>query len=262
MLAITCVGLIAASATAGSAQEFRVCSDPNNLPFSDKDETGFENRIARMFANDLGRKLEYTWRAHRRGFLRNTLYARECDIVMGVPSSLESVLVTRPYYRASYVFVTREDSGLEVNSFDDPVLRQVHVGVHLIGDDYSNTPPAHALAKRGIIENVTGFMIYGDYGRPKPTADLIKSLASGNIDLAIAWGPQARYFASRMDTPLRLKPVQPVIDRDGMTFTYAISMGVRRDDRELKSELDELLLRRKDDIKAILSDYNVVEQGD
>lgn len=239
----------------------RVCADPNNMPFSNQDGQGFENRIAELMAEELGKALEYTWWAQRRGFLRNTLYANECDVVIGVPSSLELVTATRPYYRASYMFVTRQDQQLEIESFDDPQLHELAVGVHLIGDDYSNTPPAHALANRGIIDNVTGFMIYGDYGKPDPTAALIDAVAAGDIEVAIAWGPQARYFSSKADVPLRTEPVKPLIDKDGMTFTYSISMGVRLNDLELKRELDDVLVRRKDDIEAILAEYHVVDGG-
>ena len=180
LLVVSC----GSSNTSPTLSPLRVCADPNNLPFSNDRLEGFENRIAEVIAHELHRPLKYTWWAQRRGFLRNTLKAEICDLVPGLPSNLEGVRTTAPYYRTSYVFVTRFD-GPEVSSFNDPVLRQVKVGVHLIGDDGSNTPPAHALARRGIIDNVRGYMIYGDYNQPNPPARILDALAEGEIDIAI-----------------------------------------------------------------------------
>src|SRR6266576_763755 len=129
---------------ATTVRELRVCSDPNNLPFSNQREEGFENRIAELVAKDLNAKLRYTWWAQRRGFVRNTLNAGECDVFIGVPSSFERTRTTIPYYRSTYVFITRRDRHLNVVSFDDPILRRLKIGVQMIGDDFTNTPPAHA----------------------------------------------------------------------------------------------------------------------
>jgi mxaJ protein len=134
----------------------RVCSDPNNLPFSNSRGEGFENKIAQLVARDLGTTVSYTWFAQRRGFVRNTLTAGKCDVIVGVPSSFELALTTRPYYRSTYVFVTRRDRRIDVTSLDDPRLRKLKIGVQIIGDDYASSPPAHALANRGIVGNVHG----------------------------------------------------------------------------------------------------------
>src|SRR5437868_5194931 len=131
------------------ARELRVCADPNNLPFSKSDGSGFENRIAALLANEVGADLTYTWFAQRRGFLRNTLNAGKCDVIMGYASGIHVLRATRPYYRTSYVFVRRAGEA-PIRSFDDPALRTLRVGVQLIGDDGANTPPVHDLAKRGI----------------------------------------------------------------------------------------------------------------
>ncbi|HEX5514797.1 MAG TPA: transporter substrate-binding domain-containing protein, partial [Gammaproteobacteria bacterium] len=133
-----------------SARELRVCADPNNLPFSNRAGEGFENKLVELVARELGATVHYTWWAQRRGFVRNTLKAGECDLVAGVPSNMEMLLTTTPYYRSGYVFVTRVNGPL-VRSLDDPLLRQVTVGVQLIGDDGANSPPAHALARRGVV---------------------------------------------------------------------------------------------------------------
>lgn len=240
-----------------AGEVLRVCADPNNLPFSNAAEEGFENRIAELVADELGWKLEYTWHAQRRGFLRNTLYAGKCDVVMGQPSGREFLEMTRPYYRSTYVFLTRKDSGVDVESLDDPELESLRVGVHLIGDDYQNTPPVHALARRGIIDNVVGYSIYGDYSKPNPPADLVNAVAAGEVDVGIVWGPLAGYFAERQDVPLEMKPVKPMIDANKLPFFYSISMATRDGDHELKAKLDEVLHRERDAIERILADYGV-----
>lgn len=239
------------------ARELRVCADPNNLPFSNADGEGFENRLAELVAAELGATVQYTWWAQRRGFIRNTLRAGACDVVMGVPSSYELVLPTRPYYRSTYVFVSRADRALPVRSFDDEILHRLRIGVHVIGDDYANPPPAHALASRGILDNVVGYRIFGDYSTPNPPAELIAAVARGDVDLAVAWGPLAGYFASRQPVALVLRPVHPEIDLPFLPFVFDISLGVRRDDDALREELDEVLVRRKDEIDSILRDYGV-----
>jgi len=163
----------------------RVCADPNNLPFSNQRGEGFENKIAELLAQDLGERVEYTWWAQRRGFFRNTLKAGACDVVMGVPSGFEMALTTRPYYRSTYVFLSRKDRRLNVTSFDDPVLRKLRIGVQIIGDDQSNAPPAHALTRRNIVDNVRGYTLYGDYSQHDPPARIVDAVAKGDIDLAI-----------------------------------------------------------------------------
>ena len=233
----------------------RVCADPNNLPFSNERGEGFENRLATLVARDLGRELRYTWWAQRRGFVRNTLGAGLCDVVIGMPSGSEAVLTTRPYYRSTYVFVTRAADGAPVRSFDDRRLRRLRVGVHLIGDDYANTPPAHALARRGLVRNVRGYSIYGNYAEPNPPARLIDAVAAGDIDVAVAWGPLAGYFARRAPVPLVVTPVADADEEVAMTFD--ISMAVARGDSALRDTLDALLARRGRDVARVLDEYGV-----
>lgn len=235
----------------------RVCADPNNLPFSNAAREGFENRIAAVLARDMGATLSYTWWAQRRGFIRNTLAARRCDVVMGVPATDGMVLTTAPYYASTYVFLSRRDRGLHISSFDDPVLRRVRIGIHLIGDDYTNPPPAHALGRRGIARNVTGYPIYGDYSKPNPPARLVDAAARGEVDVAILWGPFAGYFAPREGVPMTITPVSPRMDPPGLPFVFRISLGVRPDDRALKSELERALTRHRSEIHRILRDYGV-----
>ncbi|HEU4585133.1 MAG TPA: substrate-binding domain-containing protein [Gemmatimonadaceae bacterium] len=233
----------------------RVCSDPNNLPFSNQQGEGFENRIASLVAKELRVPVTYTWWAQRRGFIRNTLRADSCDVVMGIPSGDEMALTTKPYYRSTYVFIWRRDRHYGIRSFDDPHLRKLKVGVHVIGDDYNALPPGIALARRGIVKNVVGYSIYGDYSRPSPPSDLVRAVADGKVDVAIAWGPLAGYYATRQRVPLELVPVSPRMAMTGMPFDYAIAMGVRRGDSALARRLNEIISRRHGDIERILRSY-------
>jgi len=235
----------------------RVCADPNNLPFSNDRGQGFENRIAELVARDLHKKLEYTWWAQRRGFVRNTLKAGSCDVIVGVPTGLGMVLPTVPYYRSTYVFVTRQDRRINVRSFDDPILRRLRIGVQLIGDDGTNSPPAHALSNRGIISNVKGYTVYGDYAEESPPSRIIDAVARGEVDVAIAWGPMAGYWAKRSPVALKLAGVQPQIDLPFLPFVFDIGMGVRRGDTTFRASLQSVLTRRRADIQRILSEYGV-----
>lgn len=235
----------------------RVCADPNNMPFSNDRGEGFENALARLVAAELGRTLEYTWWPQRRGFVRNTLKAGSCDLVMGIPASYELAEATVPYYRSSYVFVTRRDRGLRLASLDDPRLRRLRIGIHTIGDDYANVPPAEALAARSIVSNVRGYSIYGDYSKPDPPRALVDAVAAGELDVAIAWGPLAGYFARHERVPLDVVPVTPALAGASLPMAFDISMGVRRGDAALKRQVESVLRRRKADITHLLASFGV-----
>jgi ABC-type amino acid transport substrate-binding protein len=180
---------------------------------------------------------------------------------MGVPSSFELAATTAPYYRSTYVFVYRKDRGLHVGSFDDPVLRKVKVGVQLVGDDGTNTPPAHALAARGVIENVRGYTLYGDYSKENPPARIVEAVAKGEVDVGVVWGPLAGYFARRQRVPLEMVAVSPQVDPPFLPFVYDISLGVRRGDDAFRQQLETFLERRKAEIERMLDDYGVPRVG-
>lgn len=249
--------LLLALAAAAEARELRVCADPNNLPFSNRSEEGFENKIVRLVAEELKADVTYVWYAQRRGNVRETLNEGLCDLIPGVASSLEMLGTTRPYYRSAYVVVTRAGAEDRLMSFDDPRLERLKVGVQLIGDDGSNSPPAHSLMRRGIIDNVRGYPIYGDYDSPAPQAPIIGAVASGEVDVAFVWGPTAGYFAKQQKVPLSLSPVEPQSDGPALPMVFDVSMGVRRADLALKREIEAALAKRATEIRAILADYGV-----
>jgi mxaJ protein len=249
--------LAACGSAARPARVLRVCADPNNLPFSNQREEGFENRLAELIATELGASVRYTWWPQRRGFIRNTLAAGKCDLVMGTTFGAERVLTTKPYYRSTYVFVFRKDRHLAITSLDDSALRTLRIGVQLVGDDYANTPPVHALSRRGIAGNLVGFSVFGDYSQENPPARIIDAVISRDVDLAVAWGPLAGYFAKRSPVPLEIVPVSPAVDPPGLRFAFDISLAVRTDDVGFKDQLEGILERKRSAVDRILMDYGV-----
>ena len=246
-----------ASAVAAGQDPLRVCADPNNLPFSNKAGEGFENKLAEIVADELGKDgVAYTWWPQRRGFIRNTLRARKCDVVMGVPA-LDMIATTRPYYRSTFVFVSRASDELHFSSIEAPELRHLRIGVHLIGDDGANTPPAHALGEQGIVDNVVGYTVYGDYREESPPSRLVLAVAQGEVDVAAAWGPRAGYYAMRSPVALKVTPITDTIAYLPLVFQYSISMGVRKEDEALKERLNEAIVERRDEIQALLDRYGV-----
>ena len=237
-----------------SGHLLRICADPDNLPFSDRALAGFDNRIAALLAAELGDSVTYLWWPARRGFVRNTLRARDCDVLLGVPGGFDPVLETRPYYRSAYSLVYDSTRAPGLRSLDDPRMRTLRVGVNLIGEDYTHTPPLHALLRRGISSNVTGFSTF--YGEEHHPGEIIDSLAHGAIDVAVVWGPLAGYFARRTALPLAIVPL-PDDSLSGLPFAFDIGIGVRRADRDLRARLDSILDRRHDDIARILGEYGV-----
>lgn len=239
------------------ATPLRICADPNNLPFSDSARRGFENRIASLVGNELGRPISYTWWAQRRGFARNTLNAGACDLIVGTASGAELMATTRPYYKSSYMFVSRRDRRLGVRSFDDPALRHLKIGVQLVGDDFANTPPVHALANRGITKNVVGYMVYGNYAQSAPERRVVDAVERGDVDIAVVWGPLAGYLARQSPVPLDLVPVSPRLDLPYLPFVFDIAMGVRRGDTTFRNQLDSIIQRRQPSIDSVLTAYGV-----
>lgn len=234
------------------------------MPYSDSARHGYENRIAAVLAHDLGEPLEYAWFPQMRGFVRKSLNTGACDVIMGVPAHYDPVRTTHPYFRSTYALVYRQHQLGQLRSLDDPRLTHLRIGIHVIGDDYQNTPGAEALAARGIVDGVVGFPIVGDYSRPAPAARLIEAVAHDSIDVAIAWGPLAGYFATRQRVPLTVVPLPDRPDASGAQFAFDIAVGVRRDDAELAATLDSLLVRERPTIRRILLDYGVplVDGGD
>ena len=257
LLALATASVLIGSCNLVPQRALTACADPNNLPFSNKAGEGFENKLAQMIASDLHAKLNYVWWAQRRGYVRNTLNERKCNFWPGIGSNVEMVATTRPYYRSTYMFVTRRAANLGGLTLDDPRLKKLKIGDELVGDDASNAQPAHALSSRGIIANVHGYMLYGDYSEPNPPAAIVEAVERGDVDVALVWGPLAGYFGAKSPVPLRLEPVTPWMADMQWPMQFDISVGVQKNDQKLLKQIDGVLDRRSRDIRKLLEAYHV-----
>src|SRR5881296_1890918 len=237
--------------------DLRVCADPFDLPFSNDQEQGFENKIAHVVAQDLNARVVNYWWPSRRGVLRNSILGGFCDVMIQAPVGLDPVATTKPYYRSTYYFIYRADRGLQLRSLDDTILKRLKIGVNMIGYDYTNTPPAHALSARGIV----GLVGFGNFLNADPNADhpddIVRAVARDSIDVAVVWGPLAGYWVKRQSVPLTMVALPDTDAVSGMPFAFAMAMAVRHRDKELKATLDSVIDRRRSDIIQILQQYNV-----
>jgi quinoprotein dehydrogenase-associated probable ABC transporter substrate-binding protein len=250
MMAAACLSRVAAT-------ELRVCADPNNLPYSNEQKQGFENQLAALIGKDLNMQVTYFWFPQREAFFKKTLNSGVCDVVMGVPAGFDEAATTHPYYRSTYVFISRRDRRLQITSFDDPRLRTLKIGVHVLGEQDDSLPPIHAFTSRGIVRNLVGFSIFGNLNEKNPPADLIKAVADGKVDIAVAWGPLAGYFMRQSRVPLEIKPIDGDPTLPNLPFHFDIAIGVREGDHALKQSLDAELARRHATIHKILNSYGI-----
>jgi quinoprotein dehydrogenase-associated probable ABC transporter substrate-binding protein len=224
------------------------------LPFSNAKGEGFENKLAEIVAHHLSEKVTYTWTNEHEHFVRKTLNAGKCDVLMGVPVGFDEAETTAPYYTSGYVFVSRKDRALNISSMRDPRLRSLKIGVHVIGDD--NTPPMEALSRQGISRNIVGYMIYRDT-QINQHSRLIDDVAAGKVDVAAVWGPLAGYYAFRSALPLTVKPITDTTTFAPAVFRYDIAMGVRKGDEKLKAQLNRIVAREGPAIRSLLRRYGV-----
>lgn len=262
-MALLAVSGAAVSADAGPGRTaFRVCADPNNLPFSDREHHGFENRLAALWADSLGLELEYMWFPQRMGFIRNTLKAKDengvfkCDVVMGVAQGFDLLQTTKPYYRSTYVLVYARGRGLDdVQSgadflgLDATRKSKLRIGV------FDQTPGAVWLAKHGLGRQMVPYPALAGDPQAYPGQLVKEALVEGELDAVVIWGPIGGYFAKRSESVELV--VVPLESEPGIRFDYAISAGVRYGDSEGKRELEELMDKHSDDITELLERYNV-----
>jgi len=247
----------------GQDKVLRVCQDPNNLPFSNRAETGFENRIAALFAQELGWKLEHTWFPQRIGFIRNTLRARQensdrfkCDLVTGVPAGFDMAATTHPYYHSSYALAYVKGKGLDgVHGLDDLLaLKPEQLGRLRIGA-FTSSPLTEWLLQNKLMDQVDWYQHQTGDAEQYPGQIIERDLASGKIDVAFVWGPIAGYFARNT----RSAPIVavPLASRPGMKLDFEIAMAVRHGDKEFRQRIDQLIDANRAKIAAILDDYGV-----
>lgn len=251
------ISLLLGAALPARAQawELRVCAEPNSLPYSDRQAQGFDNEIAKLLAHELGAELTFVWIPQPRAAIRDALaHVGECDLLMGVPDGIEGLLTTIPYYRSTYVFVYRDDSPFDIGSFDDTVLRELRIAVQTPGGE-AVSPPTYALLQRGLLENQVTFV--PDPNLAEPLAPVIEAVAAGRVDVAVAWGPVAGYYAARQRVPLELKPVRPEILQPFLPMVYAVSIGLRQGEEALRDLLHAAMASRWEEIQEILTRYDV-----
>ena len=239
-----------------AARELRVCADPDNLPYSNRARQGFENRIAKLVAHDLGADVVYYWLPQWRGYARKTLQQQRCDVIPGIAQADDTVLATDAYYRGTYAFVYSPARLPGLSSLDDERLRSLRIGVQVVGIDAIPTPAARALARRGIVANVVGYPVMGE---TPSAARIVDAVAGGALDVGIVWSPQPGYFIARRHLPLDVVPIRR--DGDDPAFDFAIAMGVRRDNVALRDALNQSLAHLAPEIDAVLLDYAVTRVG-
>jgi len=228
----------------------RVCADPHNLPFSNEKGEGFENKLAELFAAKLNKKLDYMYFPQATGFVRMTLGAHRCDVIMGFPQGDDLVQGTNPYYRTAYALVAKPGSGLEdVATLEDERLKGKHIGI------VAGTPPATNMAVNGLMANAKPYALMVDTRVESSAEAMIADLASGQIDAAILWGPMAGFYAQRANPPLHVTPL--VKEKSGPRLAFRIGMGVRGADQNWKRLLNRMIQENQPAINKILIDFGV-----
>jgi quinoprotein dehydrogenase-associated probable ABC transporter substrate-binding protein len=230
---------------------FRVCADPNSLPFSNEKGEGFENKLAQLISAKLERKaVQYTWFPMATGFVRKTLGEHRCDVIMGYPQGDELVQNTNAYYRTAYALIYKKGSGLDgVESLDDPRLRDKAVGV------IAGTPPATNLAMNGLLAKARPYQLMVDTRLENPSAQMVKDVLDGVIDAGLLWGPIAGYHAKKLHDSLVVVPL--IHEKKGSRMVYRITMGVRATDQQWKRELNRVLRDSQKEINSVLLEYGV-----
>ncbi|MDI1309645.1 MAG: quinoprotein dehydrogenase-associated putative ABC transporter substrate-binding protein [Methylotenera sp.] len=239
--------------------EFKVCADPENLPYADIKKQGFEDKIAELLANDLGKKLTYTYAYSRQGFFRNTLGANRCDVVIGTVSDDDMMRTSKPYYRTGNVFVWRKESNFNITDWTSPDLHKGFIGV------VDHSPATIPMDANGLISNARPYRMQRDLNLP--AGFMIDDLAKGDIDIAIAWGPIGGYYAKQSKVPMMVVPVPEYETQNAKGKEYwNISVGVRKKDKDRMAMIQGALDRNQDKIMKILDDYGIphvpVVEGD
>ena len=239
--------------------EFKVCSDPDNMPYSNIKLEGFEDKIAKVLADDLGKKLSYQYAYNRQGFLRNTINAMRCDVIMGMTSDFDALRTSKPYYRSGHVFVWRKESNYDISNWDSPDLKKGIIGI------VDRSPATVPLNDYNLMANAKPYRLQRDLNLP--TSFIIDDLVAGKIDVAIMWGPIAGYYAKQSKVPLevRLIPEYNNVNLKGKEY-WNISVAVRHKDKDRMNLINASLERNKDKIAEILKEYGIptvpVKEGD
>ena len=228
----------------------RVCADPRNMPFSNEKGEGFENKVAALFAEKLQKRLEFAYYPGASGFVRNTLGAHRCDVILGFPQGDDLAQGTNPYYRTAYALVTKDGSGLDgVATLKDERLKGKHIGI------VAGTPPVTYMAMDGLMANAKPYALMTDTRVDSSAEAMLADMTSANIDAGILWGPIAGFYAKKASPPLHVTPL--VKETAGPRLVYRVGMGVRPADQNFKRQLNRLIRENQPAINKILLDYGV-----
>ena len=229
---------------------FSVCADPHNMPFSTDKGEGFENKLAELFANKLGKGIAYAWYPQATGFVRNTLAAHRCDVIMGAPQGDDMVQVTNPYYRTAYALVFKQGRGLEgVDTLEDTRLKGKRIGI------VAGTPPGNNMATNGLMANAKPYPLVVDTRVDSSAEAMMRDLVAGDIDVGVLWGPMAGYYAQQARSPMTVVPL--VKETTGPRLAYRIAMGVRFADQDWKRLLNRMIADNQPAINKLLLSYGV-----
>lgn len=234
-----------------------VCADPDNLPYSNARQEGFENKVAALLAADLGRDLAYFWFPEHKGFIRKTLIDGQCDLLVSVPAGLPMLAETKPYFASSYVVVMRADDARHFTGFGDAWLADAKIGLQMVGNEGATTPPAVALSHRGFNQHITGFPMWGPEGSADVPGRIVSAVADGSVDVALVWGPFGGYFAKAYGGRLRVETVTSDPDSPEIPFVFPMAMGVRKSDTTLLAQVQDAAGRHAGEIAAILHSYDI-----
>lgn len=233
------------------AAVLRVCADPDNMPFSNDQGEGFENKLAELIAERLDRTLVYKWFPKTAGYMPEPIGENVCDMVMGYAQGTGLIEDTNPYYYTSYVLITRaDDADLKgVTSLGDRQLKSKRIGL------VAHTPPTSILAMNGLVANAKPFDVRPGESQAVVARDMIAEIESGALDAGLLWGPIGGYYAARMDSPLTVVPL--VNERAGPATFYGITLGVRPNEPQFKHQVNRILTDEAAAIVSLLRDFHV-----
>lgn len=260
---LACIGLLAGAAGSHAQEKFKVCADPLNPPYSTKEQTGYENKIAQLFAQQLGQELEYYWFPQRIGFIRNTLKAEidntdqfKCDVVMGVPAGFDFANTTKPYFHSTYTLLIAkgrgwDDIGDASQLANLPLQRQEQLKIAM----FDRGPGTAWLQQQGLLDQGIPYQSMTGDDENNVAMQIEKDLKAGVIDMVILWGPMAGYILSQ--SPADSFTTLPMHSTPGMKFDFSMAMAVRYGDNKRKAMLESLIDKNADKIQEILKSYNI-----
>lgn len=263
----TILFLAAFSFSSSAEEKFKVCADPLNPPYSTKNRDGFENKIAELFAKELGQTVEYTWFPQRIGFIRNTLTAPlkdsdvdsneyKCDVIMGVPAGYDLTLTTSPYYQSTYVLLIAKGRGWDditdpTQLVSLPLQRQESLKIAM----FDRGPGTTWMQKNGLLDVGIPYQSMSGDNENNVAMQIEKDLKAGKIDMVILWGPMAGYVTAK--SPKNTYSMIPMKSTPDMKFDFAMAMGVRNGDTARKEALNKLIAAKADDIRVIMTGYHI-----